>query len=354
MEKENILNRNTKSPYIPLKISNIDFNEVEPIVPNKTNLFSELDIETIIYRYISGGIALREARNVPVKNLFLSKEALTKDDYLTLSLLKKSSEFKKTVECIEGSITLDKLNEINAKILMKSTSKVRENQNWIGGGGIKSALFIPPRPEKLYEYLNDLISFASRDDLSSSLKAIVFHNQLISLHPFNDGNGRTARAFLESMTSSNKRSIPLSAYRLASNQDYGSSLEESRISIGALANEKYWLRAKDWVNNLQNSLEKHLSESKKIISSHFILSNNKFDINRLVRTFIKKPLICLDNFPDYLHIGVNDFDAVLKTISHSKQFKLWRCNNKVVIECVTSMEIYEVFETELFKDNHEH
>jgi Fic family protein len=45
--------------------------------------------------------------------------------------------------------------------------RLRDMQNWIGGSDYspRGALYVPPPPDTVESFLDDLISFANRDDL---------------------------------------------------------------------------------------------------------------------------------------------------------------------------------------------
>lgn len=79
--------------------------------------------------------------------------------------------------------------------------RVRDVQNWIGGSdhSPRGALFVPPPPDMVDDYLADLIRFANRDDLSALVQAAVAHAQFESIHPFTDGNGRIGRALVNTV-----------------------------------------------------------------------------------------------------------------------------------------------------------
>jgi Fic family protein len=79
--------------------------------------------------------------------------------------------------------------------------RVREVQNWIGGSdhSPRGALYVPPPPDLVDDYLADLIRFANRDDLSALVQAAVVHAQFESVHPFTDGNGRIGRALINTV-----------------------------------------------------------------------------------------------------------------------------------------------------------
>ena len=76
----------------------------------------------------------------------------------------------------------------------KTPGQFRKSQNWIGGGSINTATFIPPPPSDLYRCLDDLEKFLySENDYTPLIKAALIHAQFETIHPFLDGNGRTGR-----------------------------------------------------------------------------------------------------------------------------------------------------------------
>jgi len=60
---------------------------------------------------------------------------------------------------------------------------------------IVGANFTPPSPQKVSGLLDKLIKFTLDNplDLSAPILATIFHHQLVWIHPFVDGNGRTGR-----------------------------------------------------------------------------------------------------------------------------------------------------------------
>jgi Fic family protein len=76
--------------------------------------------------------------------------------------------------------------------------RLRDVQNWIGGSdhSPRGALFVPPPPDEVARGMEDLIIFASRDDLPVLAQAAIAHAQFESIHPFTDGNGRIGRALI--------------------------------------------------------------------------------------------------------------------------------------------------------------
>jgi len=75
----------------------------------------------------------------------------------------------------------------------------RDKQNWIGGNDYNpcGADFVPPPPEMVDPLLEELCRFCERDDLPSLVQAALAHAQFETIHPFDDGNGRTGRALVQ-------------------------------------------------------------------------------------------------------------------------------------------------------------
>lgn len=73
--------------------------------------------------------------------------------------------------------------------------ELRTTQNWVGGTTIQNAKYVPPTPEEMKRSLSDLEKFIHSNKLETLplVKAGLLHAQFETIHPFNDGNGRTGR-----------------------------------------------------------------------------------------------------------------------------------------------------------------
>ena len=104
---------------------------------------------------------------------------------------------------ISASIRMDDLLSIHRILLEASPNpsiagRLRRSQNWIGGNDYNpcGADFVPPPPEEVEELLADLCSFVDDDSLPPLVQAAIAHAQFETIHPFDDGNGRTGRALV--------------------------------------------------------------------------------------------------------------------------------------------------------------
>lgn len=76
--------------------------------------------------------------------------------------------------------------------------RFRTGQNWIGGNDFNpcGADFVPPPPEEVPALLEDLYASINADLHPPMVQAALVHAQFETLHPFDDGNGRTGRALI--------------------------------------------------------------------------------------------------------------------------------------------------------------
>ncbi len=79
-----------------------------------------------------------------------------------------------------------------------TAGQLRRRQNWIGGNDYNpcGADFVPPPPEHVTRLMDDVCSFCDRDDVPPLVQAAIAHAQFETIHPFEDGNGRTGRALI--------------------------------------------------------------------------------------------------------------------------------------------------------------
>ncbi|HWI43837.1 MAG TPA: Fic family protein [Nocardioides sp.] len=110
----------------------------------------------------------------------------------------------------------------------------RTTQNWVGGSDWSptGALHVPPPPETVPSYLEDLFTFANRDDLSPLVQAAITHAQFESIHPFIDGNGRIGRtlihAVLRRRRATRHLTVPIASALVADRSSYFAALDDYR------------------------------------------------------------------------------------------------------------------------------
>lgn len=74
----------------------------------------------------------------------------------------------------------------------------RKKNIWLGnpGEGIEYAFHIPPNYKELEEYMTDFMNFLTSNKYGTFIGSALIHMFFIKIHPFSDGNGRTARIIM--------------------------------------------------------------------------------------------------------------------------------------------------------------
>lgn len=99
---------------------------------------------------------------------------------------------------------VEEITAIHARLMQRAPNKhlaghIRTQQSWIGGNDYNpcGADFVPPPPEDVSQLLGDLCNAINDDLLSPLVQAALVHAQFETIHPFEDGNGRTGRALVQ-------------------------------------------------------------------------------------------------------------------------------------------------------------
>lgn len=110
----------------------------------------------------------------------------------------------------------------------------RTEQVWIGGSSASphTAAFVPPHHSRVPAAISDLCGFIARTDVPLLTQAAIAHAQFETIHPFNDGNGRTGRALIHAMLkhsgATTRTTIPVSAGLLTDTASYFAALCDYR------------------------------------------------------------------------------------------------------------------------------
>jgi Fic family protein len=102
-----------------------------------------------------------------------------------------------------STLTPAHLAEIHRVLLERAmptrAGVVRTTQGWIGGNDYNpcGATYVPPPEDRLEDLLEDLCRFCSKEELPPLIQAAIAHAQFETIHPFDDGNGRTGRALIQ-------------------------------------------------------------------------------------------------------------------------------------------------------------
>ncbi|HWH32005.1 MAG TPA: Fic family protein [Egibacteraceae bacterium] len=121
-------------------------------------------------------------------------EVLANIDAMELAIHEATATRRFTPEQIVSIHRLLMAGAPNAHV----AGRVRTGQNWIGGNDYNpcGADFVPPPPEHVAPLLDDLCEAINDESLAPLAQAALVHAQFETIHPFDDGNGRTGRALI--------------------------------------------------------------------------------------------------------------------------------------------------------------
>ncbi|MGB0098849.1 MAG: Fic family protein [Nocardioides sp.] len=140
--------------------------------------------------------------------------------------------------------------------------RYRTTQNWIGGSDYspRNALYVPPPPATVPDYLADLFVFANRQDIAPLAQAAIAHAQFESIHPFIDGNGRIGRALIHAILRRRRitrhLTIPIASALVADRDRYFAALHDYRDGcaqtiVALLASAASIAAAESWTTATQ-------------------------------------------------------------------------------------------------------
>ncbi|MBU9888389.1 MAG: Fic family protein [Candidatus Omnitrophica bacterium] len=136
-----------------------------------------------------------------------SKELILGKDVIAREIDKR--EVMNYYECLElihqttlrgkpiSESLIKKIHAVIQKGILKGKlrGEYREAQNAIYDSGTKKPVYFPPEAKDIPGLMKSFVAWMDRDqETPPILKAGIAHYQFVSIHPFMDGNGRTARA----------------------------------------------------------------------------------------------------------------------------------------------------------------
>ena len=159
--------------------------------PEFDALFQDAVVDEAVYSsVIEGAFTSREQavdfirQNKQPRN---KSEQMVKNNYDALTYV---------LEHLEDEISEETILQI-AKIVTRSAAEVQVTGYRDGAvyvTGREGVVYTPPQADAVPEMMRALVEFIQKSELHPLLKACIAHFYFVYVHPFGDGNGRTARA----------------------------------------------------------------------------------------------------------------------------------------------------------------
>jgi Fic family protein len=86
--------------------------------------------------------------------------------------------------------------QVTAELLPKfAAGKLRQQPVVVNDPRVRKIVYIPPDAEKIKDLITDLLNYIknNQEKVDPLILAGIFHKQMVIIHPFMDGNGRTTR-----------------------------------------------------------------------------------------------------------------------------------------------------------------
>lgn len=136
---------------------------------------------------------------------------------LALEYLEKLPKSKNSLINLELILEIQKI--VMSKLLTKnSLGKLREEPVFVNNPKSGKTIYWPPDHADVKRLLNELIDYISKSKLKIDFLILsgIFHKQLVIIHPFIDGNGRTTRLLTKHLLAN----LGLNTFNLFSFENY--------------------------------------------------------------------------------------------------------------------------------------
>lgn len=176
-----------------------------------------------------------------VKKILKSKPShIRESEQEVLNYNQALQDLNKRIEAGKIKLSLGLILKIQKQVTGEllpyfETGKLRRRPVVVNDPGVGKAVYLPPDVEDVKPLMDDLVSFVNnnRDKIDPLILAGIFHKQMVLIHPFMDGNGRTARLATKVLLAQ----MGLNTFNLFSFENYyNKNVTKYFRSVGELGN----------------------------------------------------------------------------------------------------------------------
>ena len=267
--------------------------------------------------------------DAPALDIFEVKNYLNALKYIQQIVEKKQAITEKTILAIHKLVTADTLPKEQSGFYRKSPIYVVKRRP----GFPDAIVYTGPSAQKTPELMKDLLEWieeSGKTEIHPIIVAGIVHGELAAIHPFSDGNGRTARALATLILYERgydfRRLFALEDYYNKDRQKYYDA-----INIGA----NYKERKTDftpWLEYFVKGFKQEIDNVKEKILS---LSLKKINAEIQSRIYLDKNQMQILEFLDQVgKITVSDAVDILHCPKRTAQFHLQKVKKLGIIELV--------------------
>lgn len=203
----------------------------------------------------------------------------------------------------------------------KTPGKFRITQNWIGGATLRDAHFIPPAPQEVDGFMNDLDHYWNDKAMTTPIliKAAISHYQFETVHPFLDGNGRLGRlAIILFLIYKNKLCKPilyLSDFFSKHRLEYYDALDAVRFNNDIARWVKFFLVAVSKTSQHScETLQKIIELKNKNDNKALMLGKRAQNATRLLGHMYGAPIIDARQTASVLNVATTSANTLLNEL----------------------------------------
>lgn len=318
----------------------------------------EFDFSLHFSRFICGGPALTDCRSVSRKRLALAYIGLAGNDVLANYLHDSIKRYRRAVNIFAESSTLDAgvLCKANAQFWQqgKIFGAIRKSQNWVGGT-VDKPKYLPPSPEGLPSLMNEFYNQFNSDRNYDLAFITYLYTKILAIHPFVEGNGRTARALLEVMMSrSSMLPIHLSLFRVGADPiHYQQCLKESRGNSYSSAEHSYWCLASSWCNELYTYTERNIIHVKNELSNNLAMNVIDENTSIILKSLWHTPITSTKFLVQHTGLSIRCINESINFLCDRKILSISRKKdypNDIIYVCNCILEALNKIDLMIFKN----
>lgn len=239
--------RHHRGPYraaIPARIAQLPVVLAPDVVAHSTDAASEVarfdaELGGEIAPFAAVLLRSESAASSQIENLTASARAIAEAELgersgVNAAMVVGNSAAMSAAIALSDDVSAQTILDMHAALMSRTdpegAGQWRDQQVWIGGSrlGPHSAMFVPPVHDRVPGFIDDLVAFIARDDVPVLAHAALAHAQFETIHPFEDGNGRTGRALVHAMLRgkglTRTVTVPISAGLLVDTSSYFEAL----------------------------------------------------------------------------------------------------------------------------------
>ena len=204
-------------------------------------------------------------------------------EYLNTLVLKPKPVTKEFV-CNIQSIVIENL------IGKKNIGKFRLDHVVVNDPRKRKIAYIPPNVSDITPLMSELIKYLEKEynNTDPLILAGIFHKQFVVIHPFVDGNGRTARLVTKYLLAR----MGLDTFRLFSFENYYNQNVTKYFSSFGVMGDYYDIKKEidftDWLIYFTDGIIDELLRVQKLLKNSVIPTNRLTQYEEIIVEYIKK------------------------------------------------------------------